>query len=231
MGLASAPELKPVKRVTPGGRPSSVIVACVWWGDKYGKEYVIKLRDAVHRHLNIPHKIYCLTDNEVNLQGVERYQTKHDWPGWWQKIALFQPGRFPTGSRVLYLDLDVVVCRNIDNLVCVADDFACVENFSPNRQRSAHNSSIMVWNAGGVAERIYTDFTQEHIDRLHGDQCSIWRILDAAGYEIPNFPRNDIQSFKYDSLRGKTGAQAVIFHGKPDPADVPDHPVVRDHWL
>ena len=221
------PAVEPVKPVAYGATPDSVIVACVWVGDKYPIEYVRKLHSMVKRNLSMPFRFACLSDNEVNIPGVERYHPRHDWPGWWQKVALFDPDLFPRGRRVLYLDLDVVVCRSIDNLCCVADPLALVENFSPNRARSPHNSSVMVWDAGGIATRIYERFHPQVMSDLHGDQCWIWRAMD--GYTIPNFPRSDIQSYKYDSLRGRTDPQVVIFHGKPDPHEV-NHELVREHW-
>ena len=232
MGLDSAPDLKPVIPVTYlDTAPDNLVVACVYWGDKYPIGYVERLYNSVKRNLTVPFRFACLTDQEVNIPGVETYRTKYDWPGWWQKVGLFDPGLF-TGKRVLYFDLDVVICRSIYNLALVADPIALVENFSPNRGRSAHNSSIMVWDSDGPAQAIFREFEKDPdrvMENLHGDQCWIWRVMSEQGHDIPNFPRREVQSFKYDTLRGVENPQCIVFHGKPDPHEV-DHPLVREHW-
>ena len=41
---------------------SIIDVYCVNVGDKYGPEYVFKLKSAVERHLKQPHNFWCITD-------------------------------------------------------------------------------------------------------------------------------------------------------------------------
>ena len=38
-------------------------ILCVKWGDKYGNEYVEKLKDQVEKNCSVLFNFYCLTDN------------------------------------------------------------------------------------------------------------------------------------------------------------------------
>ena len=57
------------QHVASGNAPE-INVLCVRFGNKYGQEYVVKLRNMVERHLNVPYKFWCLTDDPAPLQGV-----------------------------------------------------------------------------------------------------------------------------------------------------------------
>lgn len=225
--------MRPVVPATYGKPPDSLIVACVYVGDKYPLDYVDRLYGSVKRNLTVPFTFHALTDNVVHFHGSRfkiwggrAHAIRVAYPGWWAKIGLFDPQLFKPGQRVLYLDLDVVVCGSLDRIVSVAEPFVAVENFSPNRNQSAHNSSVMVWTAGHERPTsIFNDFRREYMDQLHGDQCWISRLLP----DTPNFSNADIKSYKYHTLRGDKGGSVIVFHGKPDPHEV-DHPLVVEHW-
>ena len=44
-------------------------ILCMKWGTKYGPEYVNRLHSMVRRHLTIPHRFVCLTDNRDGLHA------------------------------------------------------------------------------------------------------------------------------------------------------------------
>jgi len=37
-------------------------ILCVKWGDKYGREYVEKLKEQCEKNCSVPFNFYCLTD-------------------------------------------------------------------------------------------------------------------------------------------------------------------------
>ena len=39
-------------------------ILCVKWGDKYGREYVEKLKQQCEDNCSIPFNFYCLTDKK-----------------------------------------------------------------------------------------------------------------------------------------------------------------------
>ena len=46
-------------------------VLCVRFGEKYGPEYVERLRNMVPRNITIPYEFACLTDDQRSIKGVK----------------------------------------------------------------------------------------------------------------------------------------------------------------
>ena len=111
-----------------------MIVACVRIGTKYKTEYVFKLQAMVKRHMTVPHRFVCLTDRPKELPGIETVLVK-GLPGWWGKLWLFNSEW--RNERVLYFDLDTVICDNIDDLAQLDKPFYICQNFT---QLSGHPS-------------------------------------------------------------------------------------------
>ena len=44
-------------------------VLCIKWGNKFPADYVNKLYRMVERHLSLPHRFVCLTDNTTGLNS------------------------------------------------------------------------------------------------------------------------------------------------------------------
>lgn len=176
-------------------------VACVWVRANvpYGVEYVANLRAMVERHLSRPFRFVCLTDRPEQLPvDVEGLRIAHDptVPGWWAKMELFAPDRL-TG-RVLYLDLDSLVCADLDPIVDVPAPFALLPDGGTFKPRTHHrvvkrfNSSVMVWDAG-VNGGLYDTFAEArdvYTREFWGDQDFIGQTRpEAATFPAQWFPR------------------------------------------
>jgi len=141
-GDTTLPKVEPEEQT----RHQKVHVWCVKWGTKYDAEYVNKLFRGVSRHLDasIDFDFYCLTDDAegVGRAKDERSVTKpaeevltrstdagvlllplnterkgQEFTGWWGKLHLFSADLpVPRGSRMVYLDLDTVLCGDISQL-------------------------------------------------------------------------------------------------------------------
>jgi hypothetical protein len=230
----SLPKLNPPIWAEQGPLPPYVNVVCVKWGSKYSAKYVDRLRNSVARWMpdGVAWGMFCITDDEVP-DGVVRILPMHEWGTWWQKMNLFDPEIMPHGPT-LYLDLDVVLTGSLEPLLrsIAYEPLVMVENFSPNKAHCAHNSSVMLFDVtepaiiGMFREFVRSD--NRAMEKLHGDQCAIWRLLRDS---IANFERRYVVSYKYH-CRGKGlphDARVVVFHGKPDPHEVPDA-WVRHYW-
>lgn len=220
------PALAARRDVTPA-------VVCVYWGDKYDVSYVRRLAAAVRACAQRPVDVFCVSDDERVEQWCTRIPSPVAFEGWWQKIGLFDRSVAAVlGVRpVLALDVDVVLRPAFDVLYdyeIPQDGLVMCENFGPNKPHCAHNSSAMMW-VGGTCTSIAEDFRAEYMQRLHGDQCYIWRHHAAR---IDNWPREVICSYKYD-VRGTHGvpaaARLVVFHGDPKPHECSE-PWVRKYW-
>jgi len=128
-----------------------VTVTCVLRsGGVFKRLHVDKLRRSVERWLSAKHEFVCLDDDKL----------EHGWPGWWSKIELFKPGRF--SGRVLYIDLDNVICGPLDPLIY---------GTGPVFMRDLHvdmiSSAVMAWDAGDL-DHIYESFAADPEDAMDG---------------------------------------------------------------
>jgi hypothetical protein len=171
--------------------------------------------------------------------------------GWWYKTMLFNP-HLPIQGTMLFIDLDVIIFKNIDKLFthkpgefCVCRDFnRC---FQPNWQKM--NSSVVRWSTGQHPQ-IYNNFIKDpHTisKRFHGDQD--W-LFDQVKKHYQFWPDEWIQSYKWEMrgnpklVRQKTGFKnftspgepkiksdtaVAVFHGDPNPKECVD-PWCQTHW-
>lgn len=187
-------------------------------GDKYHPGYVYALKEAVERHLSVPHEFKCITT--LSLPGIHAVAPVAPYWGWWSKLNLFAPG--VASGPSLYFDLDVVITGKLDYLAdFTTGDFAAPANWA----RSGHGgiqSSVMAWRGNWSAPFEYIAPQWPAVtERLWGDQELLWEMLGDRWIRIPG-----IYSYKYHCQAERPGDMAVcVFHGEPKPLDV------RDAWL
>lgn len=195
-------------------------VVCIKAGSAFGPDYPNILFDMVRRNLpeGFKGKFVCFTDDATGLdEGIEARPLPHDLPGWWSKLALFKPGLFNEGDRIVFLDLDTVITGRIDELCSYAGPFAILRDaFWPKGLQSA----VMAWEAGECSEiwQTYLDAGCPTEDPF-GDQAWIERSqLDTAVRlqdAIPGF------FVSYKQLQGLPVKESVVvFHGTPRPHEV-----------
>ena len=157
-------------------------VVCMLWSDPnvpgkdytLGNEHVRVLKSMVARHLHLPHRFVCLSE-EIKAgakwpfglsPGVEyapldhrthRPQTR------FAKLQLFRKdiGRL-LGERILYLDLDAVIVDDITPLVDRTEDLVLWRNprFDEGLTPSRYNTSMILLTAG-VRPDLYDDFDED----------------------------------------------------------------------
>jgi hypothetical protein len=226
-------------------------VLCLKYGTKYSADYVNKLYNMTQRHLTVPHRFVCFTENSTGLNpNIEIRSLPHDSSikGWWWKTFLFKADHFAKGDVNLFFDLDIVIVNNIDKLVTHPGTFLGFEDPGKIYSRTSRlNSSVMRWSSGEYSDIWQTYLTDRQQSRgLHGDQDWIWRLHQNA---IAFYPDKWIQSYKWQvrshSELQRFGAvqkfkdvknptidpetSILVFHGTPNPEDVED-PVIVDNW-
>ena len=228
------------------------IILCVRFGNKYPILYVEKLRNMIQRNITVPYKLVCLTDDPTPIQGVELIvqQNAGYVKGWWHKVHMFDPS-LPLNGRILYMDLDVVICGNIDKLTQIGGNvFMGIRDFNRKFHRDWKylNSSVMSWMHGSQSH-IYNVFMSnpQAAMRMHGDQDWTWKC---AKDKIKFWPEPWIQSYKWE-IRDRSELQVLqgmrqftsvktdvsvpkeccicVFHGDPNPEHCLD-PWVVDNW-
>ena len=229
-----------------------ITVLCVRFGNKYGREYVERLRNMVSRHMTIPYEFVCLTDDQHPIAGVRSIvQPNANYArGWWHKVHMFDPN-IPLSGRILYFDLDVVIHANINKLAgYLTKEFVGILDF--NRKFHANwkylNSSVLAWNHRSQTH-IWDQFKNnpKEAQRMPGDQDWIWKLSQST---IKFWPREWIQSYKWeirsreeltltngkrqftnvrDDVVIESGCSVAVFHGDPNPCAVRDK-FVLDNW-
>jgi hypothetical protein len=182
-----------------------------------GRAYAAALFNAVRRNVSGEHRYLCMTDDPATLpEGVEAIEPEHGLLGWWNKIALFKPGKLPEG-RALYFDLDTVPIGSLNGFTAYDGAFAAMRDpFF----KSHVNSSIMAWDVRS-ADHVWTSWERAGKPQsdLKGDQAWIESAVPRID-RWQDFLPGQIVSFKADCvpLGGVApGVRIICFHGKPRP--------------
>jgi hypothetical protein len=230
-------------------------VVCLKWGDKYSPEYVNKLKNMVERNLSLPYEFVCFTEDSSGIDKSIRCEPLPSLPvnGWWYKPLFFDPN-FILKGNILFLDLDLVIFKNIDNLFKYCPNkFSIIRDFNRStiRNFTRMNSSVFRLQTGQHSQ-VYSNFIKDplHISRkFHGDQD--W-IFDQIKTDFVFWPDEWIQSYKWemrgrplmikDPMTGKRNfkeigeprllndTQIAVFHGEPNPKECLD-PWVKENWV
>lgn len=187
---------------------TELTIFCVYWGDKYSKDYVYALRDMITKNITIPHEFKCITTE--SFPGIITVKPYVPWSGWWQKIGLFAP-RLATGPS-LYFDLDVVITGDLNYLTEYTNTFSAPANWA----QSGHGgiqSSVMAWPGNWTLPLDQINWPADS-ERFYGDQEYLWNLLGDEWQRIPG-----IGSYKYHvrpQQQIPEWMRVCVFHGKPD---------------
>jgi len=216
-----------------------VNVLCMKWGTKYPADYVNRLQRMVAKHLSIPHRFICLTDDDTGLgEHIEAFPIPAmpvDISGperGWNKIltfspSLYDPSLYNIAGTCLFLDLDLLVVDSIDDLFAVDGDVVIIKDWL--KHDGTGNSSVYRFDLGR-----HPDLLQEFIDRWPGvkkdyrnEQEFISAVLLRKG-ALTYWPDSWCRSFKRHCLwpfplslfltpriPGKT--KIIVFHGHQHP--------------
>jgi len=240
---------------TPMGTKQNYVV-CLKFGAKYGPEYVNNLYNMVKRNCTLNYEFVCFTerpdgiDPGVRIEPLPKIGGMGGAVGWWYKPMFFDKA-LPLRGTILYLDLDLIVFRNIDHLFThKPGEFLICRDFNRFviKNYPKFNSSVFRLDSGQHPQ-VWKDFARnptEPIRRWHGDQD--W-IRHKITQDFDYWPDEWIQSYKWE-MRGKprmvgtkgnrdfetpgepkilNETSIAVFHGDPNPHYCKDL-WVRENW-
>ena len=201
-----------------------MIVACVRTGTKYPIEYVYRLRDMVARHLKVPYKFVCLTDDPNLLPDIDCVVVEKGLLGWWAKMQLFNT-RWRQGHKVIYFDLDMVICGELAPLAALEVDFAVCGSFT----RAAGNknwpciygSCCMVLGVN-LGVYIWEIFCRNKVALMaaagnYGDQMALQHIYPDATILQDVLPQGFFLGYRHLTHHKPEGCSVVVFAGSNKP--------------
>lgn len=237
----------------------SLIVACYLWRDPewkhsgsfvYGPEHVRMLQKSVAKHLRLAHEFVCVTDrpewfaDDKDIRVVALDNATHVPGREWAKLMTFHPNgpELFGGDRILQLDLDAIICGNIDMIAMRKERIVLWRNparipwDAPDKftGRAYHNGSI-IFHRLGTAPHVwewFVDNTQEIVGKLRDTQA--WMAV-CLGRDLPYWDQNDgIYRLERDDTPGSgirgalpENARIVFFPGSEHK---PWLPQVRERW-
>jgi hypothetical protein len=187
-----------------------MLTVVTWlWSQKgrqiqYKPEYVNTWGRMISRHLTIPHRLLCITDNPEGIE-IDTYPL---WPfpdvinpAWgvtrpqcYVRLKAFSTEmRDILGDRFVSIDLDCVVTGNLDAMLSRTEDFIINRGET---KRNTYNGSMWMMNTG-AREQVWTTFSQAGIKRalangyMGSDQA--W-IRECLGPDEPTFSEG-VKSF------------------------------------
>lgn len=212
--------------------PGATLLTVLKSGGRYDGDWVERLAKGVRTFAPTFTRFVCLTDTDLDVDGVETIAPRHDWPAWWSKMEAFRPG-LVEGVTVL-CDLDTVFAGEASALA--SPGLAAMEDHF---HKGRLSSALLRWD-GDQLGFVYETFAADP-DRymqpgscgavpnaVHGDQVVIDHLMRGRGL-TPAFIQDVHPSLLdfYDPAKRAYGP-VVIFIGdaKPDEAGEP----IRSLW-
>ncbi|MDU0355906.1 glycosyltransferase [Paraglaciecola aquimarina] len=205
------------------------------WGTKYHANYVNTLYSMVSRHLSLPFRFVCLTDDNTNLRAeieslpIPQLDIPNGPERGWDKLVTFSDPLYDLKGQALFLDLDVVIVDNIDCFFAHNAEFPIIKDWV--KKDVTGNSSVYRFTIGKHPE-ILENFRQNHHtirQQVRNEQEYLSQFMAKQG-QLSYWPEHWCKSFKYNCIHKGLNAwfkvpnkpadcKIVVFHGNPNPPD------------
>jgi hypothetical protein len=154
----------------------------VKWGTKYSSDHVNKIFEQCREYITTDFNFYCLTEQTIGLHSdviVIPFPEGNYYEKWWNKLYLFEKQVVTQQGEKLFLDLDIVIQRNIDCIVDhnPEDGLTFVRTHWHNLEKMKEdtkdtprmytdlNSSVLRWNDNLDIDKI-TKFVRDYPDQM-----------------------------------------------------------------
>lgn len=214
------------------------------WGSAYTAHDVNVLYRMVERHLSLPHRFVCFTDDPSGLDdGIEHFPLpevrvpEHLQREAWRKLGTFSDPLADLQGTALFLDLDIVVMDSLDPFFDHPGEFCIIHNWT-HPDRIVGNSSVYRFPIGAfswVIDRYHRDPLAAR-EKYRNEQAFLSHQLTDAGHRLSYWPADWCISFKRHCMpnrllapflapRRPERARIVVFHGHPKPDEA-----IRGEW-
>lgn len=186
-------------------------VSTFFWNDparkrgyQFNHDHVRILQSMVKRNLSLPHRFICVSDDSIDgVETVPLSWDKHVPSTCYVRLCLRNPEfQKRLGTRILNLDLDMVVVGSLDPLVDRPEPSVFWRNPNwPSPGRAYYQTSIQLLSAGAYRE-LYDDFNPKN-PCLDGGLGINWRFGGAEqAWVSERLPWNLPQWTEADGIYG-----------------------------
>lgn len=228
-------------------------VVCWYWGARYSEAHVHRLAAAVHRHLHVPFRFYCIADRPLpGIEVIPMWDPRPRPDVNFRRLQMFsEEVAGLLGPRILQLDIDQVILDDLTPLI-TAEPVRIYRSPSIGRAGVAYNPSMLLFDAPcRQLERLWPAFLRDPNRLVKQAQADGWRGTDQAvlsmwlhGQEgVATFePSDGIYSMRDhflgwvpSSRRAKfrappPGTRVVNFYGRMSVEDFTHIPWVAEAW-
>ncbi len=220
------------------------VILCMKWGTLYPADYVNVLYSACRKNLTGDFRFVCLTDDSAGFfDGIEAFPIPElklsegmERSGQWKKVVIYAADLYGLTGRALFIDLDMVICGNLDAFFDYPSGFVTTDmgdDWRPNptgKAKPAPGTCLFAFNLGQEAQILnrFLAAPQKAADEYVIEQ----EWVGAQASSMDYWPAGWVISFKRH-LRQPIGldlflppklppkdARVLAFHGEPRPADL-----------
>jgi hypothetical protein len=196
---------------------TDLTVTCFYWQDNQRRRdysfdpvHILILRDMVDRHLTVPHRFVCVTNEKIDdIDTIPLNKEKHVPGTVFARLYQRSPD-YPIKGRILNLDIDMVITGSLDKLVDRDEPSVWWRNpnySSGGASRAFYQTSVQLFTQGANQE-LWDDFdpvkTPKWVNRRFGGAEQAW-VSERLPWTEPYWDERD----------GIYGA-GRLFHGEPD---------------
>lgn len=223
-------------------------ILCMKWGTLYSAEYVNVLYRACQKAMRHPFRFICLTEDGKGIaDGIEvrdipdiGLSPQHWCGGGWPKISVFKPDLYGLSGRALFIDLDMVVLRDLDAFFDHPAPFITTDMGPAWGERDTYAKSKRLKPEPGTCMFAFTFGAETQILQRFGADIDRWvrdynyeqQVIGFHANSMEYWPEGWVISFKRH-LRQSIGTNLVLppkappetakvlaFHGNPRPSDL-----------
>ena len=219
-------------------------ILTIKWGSEFTSQHVNILLRAAEDNCKTDFQFVCLTDDASGLDDkiitlpipLVDLSKMPKSEGAWPKICLFHPSLSNYLEQVLFLDIDTIICGNIDPFFDDPEDelwlLSCGlrwRNFD-SALPTHPATGVMSYNVG-FHKNVFENFANNP-EAAYRHHTVEQQFVGANATKINYFPLEYIQSFKYHLRRQyvldlllppkkpSEETRMVAFHGYPRPSQV-----------
>lgn len=218
-------------------------IVCMKWGTKFGANYVNALYKMVEKNITGEFRFVCFTedpkgiDERVEIMPLPPMDLDENAPErGWRKITMMNEKLGDLEGNALFLDLDIVILRNIDEFFEVPGEFIIIKDWDFKNSVTG-NSSVFRFPVGKYPDVLeyFVKNSNEIAQQFRNEQAYLSDAMYKKGVLsywdkkwCVSFKRHCLQKFPlnfFKEPRIPEDAKILVFHGRPTPEQA-----IKGYW-